>query len=591
MSRKGIPRAHVVLGVFLAFILAAPLVLPEFQVTLLNYIGLYSIVALGLVLLTGVGGLTSFGQAAFVGLGAYTTAYLSTVHGWSPWLTLLTGLALTFVVSVFLGFISLRLSGHYLPLGTIAWGISLYYLFGNMEFLGGHNGISSLPAISFFGLALDTGREFSYLIWLLVLLSLLSMQNLLDSRSGRAIRALKGGGLMAESFGVDTARMKIIIFVHAALLASVSGWLYAHLLRFVNPTPFSINAGIEYLFMAVVGGAASVWGAVVGAGILTILKQWLQDLLPKLLGQSGNFEMIVFGVLLVLLLQRAREGIMPLAVRFFPAVRTPIPASTQALPQRVRPVVGEVLLEVKSVRKAFGGLVAVNDLSFTMHSGEILGLIGPNGAGKSTVFNLVTGVLPRTGGEVHFRGERIDTLSARAVIPRGLARTFQQVHLLPTMSVLENVAIGAHLRGSKGAISAALRLERAEEAMLLAEAARQLERVGLGASMHEQAGNLALGQQRILEIARALSADPVLLLLDEPAAGLRYQEKRALAELLRKLKSEGMSILLVEHDMDFVMKLVDRLVVMDFGEKLAEGLPQEIQTNPLVLEAYLGGIK
>ena len=591
MSGRGMTRANVVLGAFLAFILVAPLVLPEFHVTLLNYIGLYSIVALGLVLLTGVGGLTSFGQAAFVGMGAYTTAYLCTVHGWSPWLTLLLGLALTFAVSVFLGLISLRLSGHYLPLGTIAWGISLYYLFGNMEFLGGHNGISSLPAISIFGYALDTGREFNYLIWLLVLLALLTMQNLLDSRSGRAIRALKGGGLMAEAFGVDTGRMKIIIFVHAALLASLSGWLYAHLLRFVNPTPFSINSGIEYLFMAVVGGAASVWGAVIGAGILTVLKQWLQDLLPRLLGQSGNFEMIVFGVLLVLLLQRAREGIMPLAVRYFPGPRKALPALVHALPRRARPALGEVLLELKGVRKAFGGLVAVNDLSFSMRSGEILGLIGPNGAGKSTVFNLATGVLPHTSGEVHFRGERIDGLSARAIVPRGLARTFQQVHLLPTMSVLENVAIGAHLRGSKGAISAALRLERAEEAMLLAEAARQLERVGLGASMHEQAGSLALGQQRILEIARALCADPVLLLLDEPAAGLRYQEKRALAELLRKLKSEGMSILLVEHDMDFVMKLVDRLVVMDFGEKLAEGLPHEIQTNPAVLEAYLGGVR
>ena len=282
-------RAQYALGAFLAFILVAPLVLPEFHVTLLNYIGLYSIVALGLVLLTGVGGLTSFGQAAFVGLGAYATAYLTTAYGLSPWLSLIAGLALTFTISLFIGFISLRLSGHYLPLGTIAWGISLYFLFGNMEFLGGHNGISSLPAISIFGLVLDSGRSFDYLIWTLALLALLSMHNLLDSRSGRAIRALKGGGLMAESFGVDTARMKIIIFVYAALLASLSGWLYAHLLRFVNPTPFSINAGIEYLFMAVVGGAASVWGAVVGAGILTILKQWLQDLLPKLLGQSGNF--------------------------------------------------------------------------------------------------------------------------------------------------------------------------------------------------------------------------------------------------------------------------------------------------------------
>lgn len=584
-------KARLALGVFLVFILVAPLVLPEFHVTLLNYIGLYSIVALGLVLLTGVGGLTSFGQAAFVGMGAYASAYLTTAYGLSPWLTLLIGLALTFIVSLILGFITLRLSGHYLPLGTIAWGISLYFLFGNMEFLGGYNGISSLPAVNFFGLVLDSGRKFDYLIWILALLSLLSMNNLLDSRSGRAIRALKGGGLMAESFGVNTARMKIIIFVHAALLASLSGWLYAHLLRFVNPTPFSINAGIEYLFMAVVGGAASVWGAVVGAGILTVLKQWLQDLLPKLLGQSGNFEMIVFGVLLVLLLQRAREGIMPLAVRYFPAPRKQFPVLAQSLPRRVRPVAGETLLRVKAVRKAFGGLVAVNDLSFTMSSGEILGLIGPNGAGKSTVFNLVTGVLPLTAGEVHFRGERIDKLSARAIVPFGVARTFQHVHLLPTMSVLENVAIGAHLRGSKGVISAALRLERAEEAMLLAEAARQLERVGLGGSMHEQAGSLALGQQRILEIARALSADPVLLLLDEPAAGLRYQEKRALAELLRKLKSEGMSILLVEHDMDFVMKLVDRLVVMDFGEKLAEGLPQEIQTNAAVLEAYLGSVK
>jgi ABC-type branched-subunit amino acid transport system ATPase component/ABC-type branched-subunit amino acid transport system permease subunit len=586
-----VSRTRLVLGGFICFILLAPLVLPEFHVTLLNYIGLYSIVALGLVLLTGVGGLTSFGQAAFVGLGAYTTAYLSTAYGWSPWLTLPVGLVFTFAVSLFLGLISLRLSGHYLPLGTIAWGISLYFLFGNMEFLGGYTGISNVPAINFLGLALDTGRRLNYLIWILALLALLAMHNLLDSRSGRAIRALKGGGLMAESFGVDTARMKIIIFVHAALLASLSGWLYAHLLQFVNPTPFSINAGIEYLFMAVVGGAASVWGAVVGAGILTILKQWLQDLLPKLLGQSGNFEMIVFGILLVLLLQRAREGIMPLAVRYFPAPRKRLPEGVQALQQRVRPAAGEALLEVKMARKTFGGLLAVNDLSFAMLSGEILGLIGPNGAGKSTVFNLVTGILPLTGGEVHFRGERIDILSARAIVPRGLARTFQQVRLLPTMSVLENVAIGAHLRGSKGVISAALHLERAEEAMLLAEAARQLERVGLGASMHEQAGSLALGQQRILEIARALCADPVLLLLDEPAAGLRHQEKRALAEQLRKLRSEGMSILLVEHDMDFVMKLVDRLVVMDFGEKLAEGLPQEIQTNPLVLEAYLGSVK
>jgi branched-chain amino acid transport system permease protein len=397
---------------------------------------------------------------------------------------------------------------------------------------------------------------------------------------------------MAESFGVDTAWLKIVIFVYAALLASLSGWLYAHLLRFVNPTPFSINAGIEYLFMVVIGGARFVWGAIVGAGVLTILKEWLQNLLPKIVGQAGEFETIVLGILLVLLLQRAREGVMPFFQRWLPPTRwVEAPQSAPALPQRERPKAGERILEARAARKQFGGLVAVNDLSFEMSSGEILGLIGPNGAGKSTMFNLITGVLPLSGGEIHFRGERIDRLPSRQIGRRGIARTFQHVHLRPTMTVVENVAIGAHLRGRKGVVAAALHGERAEEATLLHEARRQLERVGLGAHVYDQAGSLALGQQRILEIARALCADPVLLLLDEPAAGLRYREKQALAELLRRLKGEGMSVLLVEHDMDFVMNLVDRLVVMDFGERIATGLPREIQTHPAVREAYLGGVE
>ncbi len=583
LNRFGFP-------LFALVMLALPaLPLPDFWITQLNYIGLYAIVSLGLVLLTGVAGLTSFGQAAFVGVGAYTAAFLSTKMGVSPWLTLFVGIAISVGVALVLGAITLRMSGHYLPLATIAWGLTIYYTISNMEFLGKYDGLLGVPPLTLGGVSLGSGRGIYVLIWLIALVAALAVTNLLDSRPGRAIRSLKNGTTMAEAMGISTFRYKVVAFVLAAVLASISGWLFAHFQRTVNPSPFGLNKGIEYLFMAVLGGVGQVWGAFLGAGVLKVVEDQLQTLLPKLMGTSGNFEIIVFGLVLIAVLKYAPDGLWTFVGRWLPTPkRTKDWANAPKLARRDKPVAGELLLDVDRVRKAFGGLVAVNDVSFQIRAGNIVGLIGPNGAGKSTTFNLITGVLSLTSGQVRFRGQSVAGLPSRDIARRGVSRTFQHVKMIPEMTVLENVALGGYLRTSSGTAKAILRLDRAEERSLFAEAEAQLARIGMADKLHELAGNLALGPQRLMEIARALCTDPALLLLDEPAAGLRHKEKQALADVLRQLKREGLSILLVEHDMDFVMGLTDRIVVMEFGTRLIEGTPQEVQDSPIVRAAYLG---
>jgi branched-chain amino acid transport system permease protein len=586
-------RTHLAVAAAIA-VLALPLLpVPDFWITQLNYIGLFSLVVLGLVLLTGVGGLTSFGQAAFAGVGAYATGYLTTVLGLSPWLGLIAGLAITLVLALVIGALTLRMSGHYLPLATICWCLALYYLVGNLESLGKYDGLLGLPALTLGDFSFQSERRIYLLIWLAALLAALGVTRLLDSRPGRIMRALNtnrgGGSTMPEAMGASTFRYKLIMFVVAALLASVSGWLYAHMQRSVNPSPFGIKFGIEYLFMAVLGGIGTVGGAFTGAALVKLAEDQLKVVLPLVFGGSGNYEIIVFGVVLVLVLRFAPDGLWPLIARWLPAPgQRVVDETVPRLSSRSHPQAGAALLDVRKIRKQFGGLVAVNDISFAIRAGDIVGLIGPNGAGKSTTFNLVSGVLPLTSGEVELLGQRVDGRQSRDIARAGLSRTFQHVKLVPDMTVLENVALGTYLRTKSGTVRAMLGLNAAEERQARAEAMRQLRRIGLAEHAHELAGNLALGPQRLVEIARALASDPSLLLLDEPAAGLRHKEKEALAEVLRQLKGEGLSLLLVEHDMDFVMKLTDRIVVMEFGRWLMEGTPAEVQASPAVRAAYLG---
>jgi branched-chain amino acid transport system permease protein len=583
--------SRIPLGLAIAFIVVAPTILGSFTITLMNYIGIYAFAVLGLVLLTGVGGLTSFGQAAFVGIGAYATAWYTAVQGGSPWIGLLLALLLTGLVATVLGAATLRLGGHFLPLSTIAWGVAIFFLFGNIDAIGRYSGLSGIPAITIGPISLGGNLAMYCFIWGLLGIVMLLCRNLLDSRKGRAVRSLRGGIAMVESLAIDSFGMRLAVFVLAGTLAGLSGWLYAHMQRYVNPAPFDIRPSIELLLMALVGGAGHIAGAVVGAAVITLLKNTLQDVLPVFTRYSAQLEVVAFGVLFVVILQRARAGIVPMISRYLPRPPSALPAQAAPLARRARLIASDQpVLTIQGATKRFGALAAVNDVSFEVKAGEVLGLIGPNGAGKSTLLNLITGTAKPNAGRIIFLDHDVTRLAPRHIAARGVARTFQHVKLRPNMTLLDNALLGTYSRTRSGFLAGATRLDRAEEKSAQFEAFQQLKRVGLADKAGELAGNLPLGQQRLLEVARALAADPVVVILDEPAAGLRSLEKQILSQLLRTLRNEGMTIVLVEHDMEFVMNLVDRIVVMDFGSKLAEGVPADIRAEPRVQEAYLGGV-
>ncbi|MDM7324935.1 MAG: branched-chain amino acid ABC transporter ATP-binding protein/permease [Thermus sp.] len=572
-------------------LLLLPLALSPFPyyLTLVNFFALSAMVALSLYVLTGLAGMTSFAQAAFMGMGAYASALLTVKAGLSPWLGLAAGVLAAFFLAFVLGGLTVRLKGHFLPLSTIAWQVALYILAGNLVGLtGGHTGLTDLPPLSLLGFSLETGFRYAFLTLFLLVLLVLALDNLRHSRMGRALLALRGDALAAASFGVDPAALRLKAFLLSGVIAGLAGFLYAHFLRFVNPTPFSLEASIKYLVMAVAGGVGSIPGVLLGAAFFTDLEDWLKDLLPLVLGRQGNYETIAYGLILALILILAPKGLWPMLERFLPKRGLGVPKAEPFPLRSPGGPRGEVVLEVEGLTKAFGGLLAVAGVSFALRRGEILALIGPNGAGKSTTFNLVAGALVPDRGRVRLFGRDITGLPPHAIHALGLGRTFQHPHLFPELTVLENAALGTYGRTKAGFFQGLLGLSRKEEGRALATAYRALVRVGLESLALERAERLSVGQQRLLEIARLLASGAEVLLLDEPGAGLRAREKQELASLLRSLAQEGYTVLIVDHDMDLIMGLADRVVVMNYGEKIAEGLPREVQKNPLVRAAYLG---
>src|SRR5690242_1443427 len=380
-----------------------PLLLPPFYVTLAGYIGLATLVALGLVLLTGISGQTSFGQASFVGLAAYATTLLTKLAGQSPIIGLIAGLLLTGAIAWLLGLITARLSGHFLALVSVAWGISFFSLFGTLPLLHGFNGIGDIPP-----LLPGAGQRVTLGVVFAVVAIVMTMSaNLLDSRIGRAMRTLNGARLMGASMGIDTVRLSRQVFVLAALYAALAGFLFAHFQRFVSPTPFGLGTSIDYLFMVIIGGAESLWGAPLGAALVVVLRDQFNDWIPRLTGHAGDFEALVFALVVIVLLQRAPDGLVPLLARLWPQGPMAAPADAEGeltAPAIAHAAPGEVLLVVDTVSRNFGGLAAVRDVSFSVCAGEIVALIGPNGAGKTTLFNLISGVLPPSAGTVRLFG-------------------------------------------------------------------------------------------------------------------------------------------------------------------------------------------
>lgn len=577
-----------------ACVLAAfPFVSPNpYFVNLAQDIAITAIGAIGLNILFGLSGQLSLGQAGFLALGAYGSAVLATNHGWPLWATLPVSLVLAAIAGAVIGLVALRTRTHYLAMVTLAFGYIVEILSQRwVDITGGSMGLIGVPQINLGDPA--NGATWFFLVSAAALL-LVQMLNdyVMRSRYGRNLQAIKESESFAVTVGIDAARWRSLVFVVSAVLAGLAGYLFAHQAGYISSDAFGLDRSISLLIAVVIGGLGRAYGPLLGAAILIMLQQFTADLY--------EISYFIFGGILLLVMLFFPDGAVgalaslrrrkPAAA---PDTLTLAPAGGASADPPVTSAVTSLgadtpILEFQSVTKSYAGVVAVNEVSLRVMPGTVHAVIGPNGAGKSTLINVLSGLYQADSGAIRFLGQDITAMPPHRRAELGLSRTFQNLQLIGTLTVAENVMLG--LRTRRGLVSGWLAwlASDAEERNDRREALRLLRYFGIERLADHVPGDLPYGHRKLCELARALAQQPKMLLLDEPIAGLNDSEAQEVMGRIRSLRALGVTILLVEHNMTFVMELSDTISVLDYGRKIAEGTPAQIKADPAVITAYLG---
>lgn len=595
---------------------------------------IFALPAIGLSLLMGLAGQVSLGQAAFFAIGAYTHAILLQKFEMPGPVAAVGGVAAAMLAALLIGLPMLRLRGHYLALATLGLGFIVMIAVREWEFTGRTTGIYGYGRPEVFGMPIDNNGLFFWFVAPFVLIGLVLALNLTRSRAGRALSAVNDSELAAESLGVNTYALRVKVFTLSAGFAGLGGVFYAYQVQIVSPQVAEFHVSVELLLMVVLGGLGSVWGAVAGAFIVELLSEGLRDLIPAIIpGATGEVQLIGYGLVLILVIILLPGGLYQVVKSAWAAITrrradasakpssaasvdggsgdvptrafgglpgeaagsdgldeaTDAAASDARIPTVSTPVAtGEPILEVSGLTKRYGGVVAVDDVTLTVPAGQIMGLIGPNGAGKTTCFNMITGAIAPTSGTVRFLGEEIQGRKPHVGAEAGLTRTFQNLQVFSSTDVVGNVYMGRYRKGRAGILRGMFGLQGREQYAHEEIAHDILDSMRLGDVAGLAAGDLPFGRQRMMEVCRALAAEPALLLLDEPMAGLSGSERELLAQLLRALRDAGLTIVLVEHDVAQVMALADSVAVLDDGVLIAHGDPETVRNDPKVIVAYLG---